>query len=156
VTLGDWNAWIGRSQVAEDVVTPRLIESFRATLTPHLAEVSSEAPLGLHWRPAAEIVEAVKLGNDGHPARGSARSLRQLRADLARLADVGRFSKAGITSARRPTIIGWLAIVSSGTHNPQLGQTVTMVKDEAMRRRKVQIPRWSRLETTSGYAGRKS
>ena len=64
MTLGDRNAWIGRSQIAEDVVTPRLIKSFHAT------EVASEAPLGLHWRLAPEIVEAAKLGNDGHPAKG--------------------------------------------------------------------------------------
>jgi 3-methylfumaryl-CoA hydratase len=70
VTLGDWNAWIGLSQVAEDVVTPRLIKSFHATFTPHLAEVASEAPLGLHWCLAPEIVEAAKLGSDGHPAKG--------------------------------------------------------------------------------------
>jgi 3-methylfumaryl-CoA hydratase len=60
VNPGNWEPWVGRSQVAEDVVTPRLIKSFRATLTPHLAEVSSEAPLGLHWRLAPEIVEAAK------------------------------------------------------------------------------------------------
>ena len=70
MTLGDWKAWIGRSQVAEDVVTPRLIKSFKATLAPHLAEVGPKAPLGLHWCLAPDIVEAAKLGNDGHPAKG--------------------------------------------------------------------------------------
>jgi 3-methylfumaryl-CoA hydratase len=70
VNLGDWEAWIGRSQIAEDVVTPRLTKSFHATLTPHLAEVASEVPLGLHWCLAPEIVEAAKLGGDGHPAKG--------------------------------------------------------------------------------------
>ena len=70
MTLGDCKAWIGRSHVAEDVVTPRLITSFKATLAPHLAEVDPGAPLGLHWCLAPEIVEAAKLGSDGHPAKG--------------------------------------------------------------------------------------
>jgi 3-methylfumaryl-CoA hydratase len=70
VNLGDWKAWIGHSQVAEDVITPRLVKSFHATLAPQLAEVGSEAPLGLHWCLAPEIVEAARLGRDGHPAKG--------------------------------------------------------------------------------------
>ena len=70
MTLGDCKAWMGRSHVAEDVATPRLIMSFKATLAPHLAEVDPGAPLGLHWCLAPEIVEAAKLGSDGHPAKG--------------------------------------------------------------------------------------
>jgi 3-methylfumaryl-CoA hydratase len=70
VTLGDWKAWIGRSQVAEDIVTPRLIKSFEATLAPHLAEIDPAAPLGLHLCLAPEVVEGAKLGSDGHPAKG--------------------------------------------------------------------------------------
>jgi 3-methylfumaryl-CoA hydratase len=70
VNPGDWQAWIGRSRSAEDVVTPRLIESFHATLAPHLADVEPEAPLGIHWCLAPDIVEAAKLGRDGHPEKG--------------------------------------------------------------------------------------
>ncbi|CAN7599194.1 FAS1-like dehydratase domain-containing protein [Pararhizobium sp. LjRoot238] len=64
-------AWVGRSVEAEDVVTPRLIESFRATLSPHAALTTSDAtPLGLHWCLAPEIAETDELGPDGHPPKG--------------------------------------------------------------------------------------
>ncbi|WP_119305156.1 FAS1-like dehydratase domain-containing protein [Dongia deserti] len=64
--------WIGRTTEAEDVVTPRLVASFHATFAPHLAPSDgSTAPLGIHWCLAPETVEAVGLGPDGHPARGS-------------------------------------------------------------------------------------
>jgi 3-methylfumaryl-CoA hydratase len=70
VNLGDWRAWIGRSRVAEDVITPRIVASFYATLAPHLADVGPEAPLGMHWCLAPDIVEAARFGKDGHPAKG--------------------------------------------------------------------------------------
>jgi hypothetical protein len=59
VNPGNWEPWVGRSQVAEDVVTSRLIKSFRATLTPPLAEVSSEA--GRFAKAAASGADAVIL-----------------------------------------------------------------------------------------------
>jgi 3-methylfumaryl-CoA hydratase len=68
---GTLQDWIGRTTEAEDIVTPRLVASFRATFAPHLA-ISDEltAPLGIHWCLAPDIVEASRLGPDGHPARG--------------------------------------------------------------------------------------
>jgi 3-methylfumaryl-CoA hydratase len=62
--------WIGRTSEAEDIVTPRLVESFRATFGMHLAPVGeSEAPLGIHWCLSPAIVPMDALGPDGHPAK---------------------------------------------------------------------------------------
>ncbi|MDH7804587.1 MaoC family dehydratase N-terminal domain-containing protein [Rhizobium sp. AN70] len=67
----DLQTWVGRSIEAVDIVTPRLVESFRATLSPHAAVTASDAtPLGLHWCLAPDIAEAQKLGPDGHPPKG--------------------------------------------------------------------------------------
>jgi 3-methylfumaryl-CoA hydratase len=69
--LDDLKAWIGREEEASDLVTPRLVEGFRATLAPHLAPVpAGEAPLALHWCLAPPAVPEAGLGPDGHPARG--------------------------------------------------------------------------------------
>ena len=63
--------WIGRSWEVEDIVTPRLIASYRATLGSHLAATEGKAaPPALHWCLAPDIAEAGALGPDGHPARG--------------------------------------------------------------------------------------
>ncbi len=41
--------WIGRTEEASDLVTPRLIESYAATFAPHLAPgPRGDAPLALH------------------------------------------------------------------------------------------------------------
>jgi 3-methylfumaryl-CoA hydratase len=59
--------WIGRTREAEEVVTPRLVDAYRATLTPHLAPVdAAEAPLALHWCLAPELALTGALGPDGH------------------------------------------------------------------------------------------
>lgn len=64
-------AWIGRSIVAEDVVSARLVDAFQATLAPILAPSLGDAPLGIHWCLAPPAVEASAVGEDGHPAKGS-------------------------------------------------------------------------------------
>lgn len=65
------NAWIGREALAEDLVTHRLVEEFRATFDPHLAIIGEgEAPLALHWCLAPEIPPMAVLGRDGHAAKG--------------------------------------------------------------------------------------
>src|SRR5437899_3632270 len=49
----------------------RLVDCFRATLAPHLFPLDGdEAPLGLHWCLAPDIVATSHLGEDGHPAKG--------------------------------------------------------------------------------------
>jgi hypothetical protein len=62
--------WIGRTTEADDIVTPRLIRSLHATLTPHAAGLADGAPPGLHWCLAPDIADAGELGPDGHPAKG--------------------------------------------------------------------------------------
>ena len=65
----DYSAWIGRSETAAaDLITPRLINSFAATLAPHLAP-DPVAP-GLHWCLSPPLVPAAGLGADGHPLKG--------------------------------------------------------------------------------------
>ena len=65
----DLAAWIGRSTERTDVISPRMAESFLATLKPHLA-AGPGAPLGLFWCLAPDIVAREDLGNDGHPRTG--------------------------------------------------------------------------------------
>lgn len=64
--------WIGRNQVAEDMVSPSLVDRFNATLglntTP--AQMGDAAPRLLHFCLCLTVAPAGELGPDGHPARG--------------------------------------------------------------------------------------
>ena len=60
--------WIGSTSEAEDILTPRLAQSFRATFGQHLAE--TEELLGIHWCLAPEIASMEKMQGDGHVATG--------------------------------------------------------------------------------------
>lgn len=63
--------WIGNTEEASDLITPRLVASYAATFDPHLAPFSAgEAPLALHWCLAPPIAPMTALGPDGHPAKG--------------------------------------------------------------------------------------
>ncbi len=64
------NGWIGRTELAEDIITPGLIDRFRATFGDRLFDTGTCAPLGLHWCLAPPSVPRDQLGPDGHPARG--------------------------------------------------------------------------------------
>ena len=71
IDIDHLRSWIGRSEAAEDVITPRLAAEYRATVAPHLAPVpSGDAPLALHWCLTPPIAPQNQLGPDGHPARG--------------------------------------------------------------------------------------
>jgi 3-methylfumaryl-CoA hydratase len=62
--------WIGRRSESEDLVTERLVASYRAIFGPHLADVpAGAAPLGLHWCLSPAIAPMPELGPDGHPAK---------------------------------------------------------------------------------------
>ena len=65
----EFAGWIGRRCERIDIVSPRLAESFRATLAPHLA-AQAGTPLGVFWCFAPDIVEPGDLGSDGHPRTG--------------------------------------------------------------------------------------
>jgi 3-methylfumaryl-CoA hydratase len=64
----DFKDWIGRSITRRDLVTERLVEQFKATLTPHLFE--AECPLGLHWCLAVPHYPPENLGPDGAEKKG--------------------------------------------------------------------------------------
>jgi 3-methylfumaryl-CoA hydratase len=65
-------SWIGRVESADDVLTPRLANGFRATLDDkgRPAIDGDEAPVGIHWCLAPTAAPQSALGPDGHPARG--------------------------------------------------------------------------------------
>lgn len=63
--------WTGRTEEAQDVITPRLMHSFAATFGRHLApHGADEAPLALHWCLAPPISNIDACGPDGHAAKG--------------------------------------------------------------------------------------
>ena len=71
IDIDHLRSWIGRSESAEDIVTPRLVAEYRASFAPHLAPVANgDAPLALHWCLAPPIAPQDQLGPDGHPSRG--------------------------------------------------------------------------------------
>lgn len=62
--------WIGRSELAEDIITPGLLARFRATLADKAGPDEEDIPLCLHWCLAPAAVHENRTGPDGHPARG--------------------------------------------------------------------------------------
>ena len=66
--MAEYDDWIGRSFEREDVVTPRLLEEFRATMPDLLGP--GEVPPGFHWCLSPETLEPARLGRDGHPQTG--------------------------------------------------------------------------------------
>jgi 3-methylfumaryl-CoA hydratase len=65
-------SWIGRTEIARDLTTERLIAALLATFESQMNFPSSgaQAPLTLHWCLAPTIAAMSDLGPDGHPARG--------------------------------------------------------------------------------------
>ena len=63
---------IGRSRTGRDVITPRLVEAFRATIQDDDAEAQTgdPAPLAIHWCLAPATTRISDLGPDGHTAHG--------------------------------------------------------------------------------------
>lgn len=60
--------WIGHERAATDVVTPRLVAEFQATLGNALCATGDL--LGLEWCLSPDIFPAEKLGRDCHPRLG--------------------------------------------------------------------------------------
>jgi len=64
-------SWTGKTEEAQDIVTPRLVQSFAATFGRHLAPHGvDEAPLALHWCLTPPISDIDACGPDGHAAKG--------------------------------------------------------------------------------------
>lgn len=64
--------WVGRTEKAEDVLTPALVERFAAVLDLGSigTAVGDPAPPGIHWCLAMAARPPAELGEDGHPALG--------------------------------------------------------------------------------------
>jgi 3-methylfumaryl-CoA hydratase len=72
INVDELKAWIGRSEEKRDIVTPRLLSTFRATITPHLApSAESDCPPGLHWCLVGYDAPMNEIGEDGHPKGGA-------------------------------------------------------------------------------------
>jgi 3-methylfumaryl-CoA hydratase len=66
--MSQWDAWIGRTQEQSDILTPGLLQRFRATID---SDVTGEiAPQGIHWCLCLPEAATAELGEDGHPTRG--------------------------------------------------------------------------------------
>jgi 3-methylfumaryl-CoA hydratase len=59
-----WAAWIGKTQTQEDILTPALLQRFRATID------SEDAAQGIHWCLCLPETRTADLDSDGHPKRG--------------------------------------------------------------------------------------
>lgn len=71
IDIAALRSWIGKSEQASDIITPRLVQSFEATFAPNLAShAEGEAPLALHWCLAPPISPMAAIGPDGHAAKG--------------------------------------------------------------------------------------
>lgn len=69
--LAHLRSWIGRTEEADDIVTPRLVGEYCATFAPHLAPVAhDQAPGMLQWVLAPPLAPAADLAADGHIKRG--------------------------------------------------------------------------------------
>jgi 3-methylfumaryl-CoA hydratase len=72
VDLGHLRKWIGKEQVATDILTERIAVGLLATLDDQGAapQNGTPAPLGAHWCLAPQTEPMSALGHDGHPAKG--------------------------------------------------------------------------------------
>ena len=70
--LAQLGAWIGRTEEASDLLTPRLAKALLATIGDAAPDLpaGAEAPLASHWCLFPPTVAMQELGEDGHPAKG--------------------------------------------------------------------------------------
>ena len=70
--LAHLRCWVGRTEQADDWITPQMVRGFRATLDlePGMPVEGEPAPLAIHWCLAPPAEPMARLGADGHPARG--------------------------------------------------------------------------------------
>jgi 3-methylfumaryl-CoA hydratase len=72
IDLDHLRQWVGRTERAEDQITPQMVRGFRATLDqdPGTPAPGEPAPLAIHWCLAPPTAPMSGLGPDGHSARG--------------------------------------------------------------------------------------
>ena len=71
IDLAHLKTWIGRTEEAEDIVSPRIVAEFRATFAPNLAPVAAnDAPLMLQWCLTPPIAPMSELTDEGHIRKG--------------------------------------------------------------------------------------
>lgn len=69
--VAQYQAWVGRSETAEDIVTPHAVRGMRALLDLEaVASEGEELPPAWHWLFTNPAAPQSKLGPDGHPVRG--------------------------------------------------------------------------------------
>ena len=69
--MADFNEWVGRSVTRPDTLTQRLMDEYRATLSPFLFDVEEHvAPPGLHFGLAPATPETDETGPDGAELKG--------------------------------------------------------------------------------------
>lgn len=68
----DFSSFTGRNVTREDLVTPRLLAEYRATMSPYLFESqeTGACPPGFHWGIAPATPEAQDTGPDGAERKG--------------------------------------------------------------------------------------
>lgn len=65
---GNFDNWIGKTDVQQDVVTPALIDRYGAVIGTNTS--AGAAPEGLHWCLGLPDAPMAELGADGHPKTG--------------------------------------------------------------------------------------
>ncbi|WP_291296094.1 MaoC family dehydratase N-terminal domain-containing protein [Elioraea sp.] len=70
--MSEWDAWVGRSETAEDTVDHGRMAALAATLDRSLADCAPDGALPplWHWTQFQAWVPASAIGPDGHPKRG--------------------------------------------------------------------------------------
>lgn len=94
--------WVGRSEEAEELLTPALAGRFAATLQLNGIglRAGDPAPIGIHWCIGPPALPAAGLGPDGHPALGGF---------LPPVPSARRMWAGGVIRTRRSLRIGAMA-----------------------------------------------
>ena len=71
IDMAAHEAWVGRSEKAEDLITPHVVRGMHAILDHEVAVAEGdELPPAWHWMFTLPAVRQSQLGADGHPKRG--------------------------------------------------------------------------------------
>ena len=106
VDLDALKPWLGRTETREDILTPGLIEKFRAAFGAHIWDGAGDVPLGIHWCLTLDAIPGSSLSKDGHPSRGGFLPPVALPARMWAGGDVTHIAplRVGQTVTRRSTV----------------------------------------------------